>query len=213
MEIIHVIVTDDHPMVTQGLQFMFSNYPHIRLCGVYHKAGDLLEGLVATLPDVLLLDIQLPDTPGDELLPKILQLYPELKVLVVTNFDSPMYANKMLWLGAAGYLLKTADEAELIKAIEVIAAGGRYIEKKLEDKIQQGSYRAKRSYSTRSSLTVREKEILQLIVDGRTDQEIADQLFLGLRTVKYYRKMLILKLDVSNTASLVAKALKMGLAQ
>ncbi len=211
--IINVAITDDHPMVIQGMTTMLSGYKHIHLCGVYQSGAELMKGMAQAQPDVLILDIQLSDKTGDELLPELLGLYPDLKVLVVTNFDSTMYADKMLWQGAKGFLLKTADKAELVRAIEVVYAGERYIEKSMAERIAGESVRNKKLYTWKSMLTDREKEILQLIVEGKTDQEIADQLFLGLNTIKFYRKGMLLKLDVPNTASLVAKALKMGWAK
>jgi DNA-binding NarL/FixJ family response regulator len=207
---INVAITDDHPMIIQGMKLMFSNYKHINLCAVYQSGAELLATI---LPDVLLLDIQLSDKTGDELMPELMERYPELKVLVVTNFDSTMYAEKMLWQGAKGFLLKTADEYELVKAIETVYTGEQYIEKGLAKRIAHESARNRKVYTGKSTLTEREKEILQLIVEGKTDQEIADQLFLGLNTIKFYRKGMLLKLDVPNTASLVAKALKMGWAK
>lgn len=211
--LINVAITDDHPMVIQGMTMMFSSYKHVNLCAVYQSGAELLKGIAESQPDVLILDIQLSDKTGDELLPELLKRYPNLKVLVVTNFDSTMYAEKMLWQGAKGFLLKTADKAELVKAIEVIHAGGKYIEKSLAERMTGASVRNKKLYTGKSVLTDREKEILQLIVEGKTDQDIADQLFLGLNTIKFYRKGMLLKLDVSNTAGLVAKALKMGWAK
>jgi len=211
--LINVAITDDHPMILKGMKVMFSNYKHIRLCGVYQTAAELLEGLARAQPDVLVLDIQLNDKTGDELMPGLMQQYPELKVLVVTNFDSTMYAGKMLWQGAKGYLLKTADESELIKAIETVFNGDRYIEKSIADRMANETEKNKRIYTTKTTLTKREKGIIQLIADGKTDQEIAQLLFLGVGTIKFYRKGLLLKLDVPNTAGLVAKALKMGWAK
>jgi len=208
---IHVAITDDHPMVLQGMKLMLSNYKHINLYAVYENGAALLNGLATRQPDVLLLDIQLSDTTGDELMPELMQLYPELKVLVVTNFDSTLYASKMLWQGVKGFLLKTTSESELIKAIEMVDKGEKYIEKSIANRMTNETERDKRIFTTKSSLTEREKEILQLIAKGKTDQEIAGILFLGLGTIKFYRKGLLLKMDVPNTASLVAKALKTGL--
>ncbi len=210
---IRVAVTDDHPMIVQGLRLMLSNHSHIQLTAVYQNGAELLEGLTRSLPDVLLLDIQLPDKGGDELIPFLLEQYPDLHILVITNFNSTMYATKMLWAGAKGFLLKTTSEPELIKAIEAVHAGEVYIEKKLAEKISEEKEQSKRMYTGKISLTDREKEILQLIVEGKTDAEIGQHLFLGTNTVRFYRNSMLLKLDVPNTASLVAKALKMGWAK
>ncbi len=106
-----------------------------------------------------------------------------------------------------------SSEPELIKAIEAVNAGEIYVEKKLAEKISKENEQSKRIYTGKISLTDREKEILQLIVEGKTDAEIGQHLFLGLNTIRFYRNSMLLKLDVPNTASLVAKALKMGWAK
>lgn len=212
MNIIKVSIVDDHPMVLQGLQTILAHHPHINVVATYKNGDELMDGLTVSVPDVLLLDIQLPGRAGDELVPQLLDNYPDLKILVLTNFESPMYASKMLWQGVHGYLLKTAEEKILISAIEKVYKGEQFIERQLKDKIENHPLKSKKILSARSSLTMREKEILQFIVNGYTDQKIADTLHLSLDTIKHYRLTLLLKLDVNNTAKLVNVALKMGLA-
>lgn len=208
---IRLAIVDDHPMVLRGLSDILRNHTHIRVDALYKNAAELQDGLETQQPDVLLLDIQLPDISGDELAPGLLEKYPELKILVLTNFDSVMYASKMQWQGVHGYLLKTADEATLIEAIEVVYGGGYFMEKEMQDNIEQHPLKSKKILAAKTALTSREKETLQLITDGFTDQKIAETLFLSPKTVKQYRMALLLKLDVNNTASLVRKALEMGL--
>ncbi len=185
-------------MMIQGLQKMLSDYEHITLSAAYTNAAELLQGLAEAVPDVLLLDIQLPDRTGDELVQEILDQYPLLKILVLTNFDSSMYITKMVWQGVHGYLLKTTEEATLIHAIETVFSGQQYIEPDIQEKIDQYPLRSKRIFTTKSVLTTREKEILQLIVNGSTDQEISQTLFLNFATIKHYRMSLLLKLDAKN---------------
>lgn len=208
---IRLAIVDDHPMVLRGLSDILRNHTHIRVDALYKNAVELLAGLETQQPDVLLLDIQLPDISGDELAPELLEKYPELKILVLTNFDSVMYASKMQWQGVHGYLLKTADETTLIEAIETVYGGGHFMEKEMQDNIEQHPLKSKKILAAKTALTSREKETLQLISDGFTDQKIAETLFLSPKTVKQYRMALLLKLDVNNTASLVRKALEMGL--
>lgn len=209
--LIRLAIVDDHPMVLRGLADILRNHSHIQVKALYNNATELLAGLEKAQPDVLLLDIQLPDTPGDELAPELLEKYPDLKILVLTNFDSVMYATKMQWQGVQGYLLKTADEATLIAAIETVFNGGHFMEQEMQDNIEQHPLKSKKILAVKTALTSREKQILQYIADGMTDQQIADSLFLSLKTIKHYRTTLLLKLDVSNAPALVAKALKMGL--
>lgn len=209
---IKVAIADDHPLIMQGMRMLLSRHPHIILAGSFGSGAELLHGLEHMVPDILLLDIQLPDKSGDELAPLILKTYPGIRILMLTNFNSPLYVHNALRNGAHGYLLKTTEEDTLIDAIETVHNGGTFIEASLREKTEEASVKHKRIYTTKSNLTSREMEILQLIVNGHTDPEIAQQLFLSLHTVKRYRINILLKLDVKNTAALVNKALKLGLA-
>ncbi len=210
---IRVAITDDHPMILQGLQTVLARYDHISVTATYQTAGELLDGLAIQQPDVLLLDLHLPDKTGDEMVPSIKQQYPDIRILILTNFDSVLYASKMLYQGVQGYLLKTSSEEVMVAAIEKVFEGGQFVEQGLLDKIELDPMRSNKLYTASTSLTTREKEVLQLIVNGQTDREISNALFLGLHTIKHYRMSILLKLDVKNTAALVNKALKMGLAE
>lgn len=210
---IHIAIADDHPMIIDGLQNILPNYPDIILKGGYKSGNALLEGIENTRPDVLLLDIQMPDLTGDELAPLLLKRYPELRILVLTNFDSALYANNMFKRGAHGYLLKTAENSTLVEAIRTVYEGGQYLQESMKEKIRQMSIRDKKASFSKSTLTPRELEILQLIVNGYSAPQIAEQCFLSLRTVVNYRTSIMLKLDVNNTAMLVKKALTTGLAE
>jgi len=210
---IKIAIADDHPIVIGGLQNMLPLYPHIALIGTYTNGVSLLEGLEHEVPDVLLLDIQLPDKSGEELTPVLLKKHPELKILILTNFDSTLYIANLFALGAHGYILKTAEKEILIRAIETVYKGNQFIEPLMQEKMDQTAIRIAKRSSLKSALTLREKEILQLIVDGSTNPEIAKKLFLSLNTIENYRTNIMLKLDVNNAAALVKKALKAGLAQ
>ncbi len=211
MQEIRIAIADDHPMIIDGLQSILPRYPHIRLIGFYINGNQLLEGLVAAQPDVLLLDIQMPDKTGDELALLIPKKWPDIKILILTNFDSALYANNMFKRGVQGYLLKTAPKETLIRAIEEVYNGGTFLEDGLREKMRELSVKERNSVFSRTSLTPREREVLQLIVDGLTMTQIAEKTFLGQRTVVNYRTSIMLKLDVNNTASLVKKALVFGL--
>lgn len=210
---IHIAIADDHPMIIGGLQNMLSAYPHIVLEGAYGTGAELMKGLQQQQPDVLLLDIQLPDKTGDELATTILKKYPEQKILTLTNFNSMLYVHNMLRIGVKGYILKTTDPETLIKAIEEVHKGEEFIDQAVKSKLGQYATKMKKEANLRPTLTLREKEILKLTVNGDTIQEISEKLFIGLRTVEYYRSNLLLKLEVKNMAALIKKALEMGLAE
>src|ERR1700744_6434281 len=120
---INISIADDHPMMIQGLQHLLAHYPHITLLGAYLNGEELLHGLQATVPDVLLLDIQLPGQSGDELAPILLKKYPGLRILILTNFDSALHVNTLFRHGVHGYILKSAEEKMLITAIETVYKG------------------------------------------------------------------------------------------
>jgi DNA-binding NarL/FixJ family response regulator len=209
---IKIAIADDHPLVIKGLHNVLSSYPHIHLVGTYPNGRLLLEGLATQTPDVLLLDIQLPGKTGDELAPVILRKYPSIRILTLTNFDNSLHANNMLRQGVHGYLLKSADEEVLIQAIETVHNGGTFIQESVKEKLHRLDLRIIKAVSHKSTITLREKEILQLLVDGYTSQEIANRLFLSMRTVENSRAKIMLKLNVKNTAALIKEALRVGLA-
>ncbi len=210
---INIAIADDHPMIIGGLQNMISVYPQITLVGTYCNGATLLEGLQQVQPDVLLLDIQLPDKTGDLLAPIILKKYPEIRILALTNLNSALYVHNMLRMGVLGYVLKNTDPGMVIKAIEAVYRKEQFIDPALKENLEQFTVRMKREAALKPALTLREKEILRLTVNGDTIQEISEKLFIGLRTVEYYRSNLFLKLDVKNMAGLIKKALLLGLSE
>jgi len=208
-----IAITDDHPMIIQGISNMLSNYDHITVTGTYMDGTELLAGLERETPDVLLLDIQLPGQTGDELVPVLARQYPDMKIIILTNFNSVVYANNLLRLGVAGYLLKTSREHTIMEAIGAVHEDTPFIDPALREKIGHLKQRDKSALFSRVTLTAREKEILKLIINGYTNQEIVSTLFLSINTVKNYRKSIFLKLDVRNMAELTKKVLTMGLAE
>jgi DNA-binding NarL/FixJ family response regulator len=208
---IKITITDDHPLVISGLQSMLAHYPNIYLINSFASGTALLAGIQVQVPDVLLLDIQMPHLTGDALVPLLLKKIPGLKIIALTNFDSALYASNMFKLGIHGYVLKNAEAETIIKAIETVYDGGVFVEDAMQQKIDHMEDKIVKSVSRKVSLTPREKDVLQHIVDGETNQEIAESLFLSVRTVENYRLNIQLKLDAKNTAILVKKVLQMGL--
>ncbi len=208
---IRIAIADDHPMVINGIQNMLSNYPEMEVAGTFLNAETLLTALPEITPDVLLLDIQLPDKTGDQIVPAITRLHPDLRILVVTNFSSTLYLNNMIRLGIHGYLLKTTEENTLIRAIHVLHRGETFIDPALKEKAEKETPRV--SIYNQVVLTLREKEILQLVAKGKSNQDIVEELFLSINTVKNYLARIFVKLDVKNRAELTRKALQMGIVE
>lgn len=215
MSVIKVAITDDHTLVVEGISNALRLYPKYKITGAYTSGKDLLEGLKAEQPDVLLLDIQMPDMLGDTLAKIIHETYPEIGIIALTGFDSPVYVRSMLHSGCKGYLLKSVDQQILKEAIETVFKGEQYIEASIKEMMLGTALRmsgnTQQPHAT--DLTKREKEILSLIVEEYTSSEIAQKLFLGQRTVEKYRLQLLQKLRVKNTAGLVKVALQTGLVE
>ncbi len=208
---INVAIADDHPMVINGVKDMLSTYPAIHIQATYLNGTSLLDGLRQQQPDVLLLDIHMPDIRGEEITLRLSKDYPGIKILALTNFDNTLYASNMLQNGALGYLLKNTDKETLIDAIETVYAGKKYLSGDMENRITDFKKKINRKTSAKYSLTPRETEILKLLAKGYSNQQIAEELFLSKRTVENYRLNLSIKLEAKNTAGLVKYAIELGL--
>lgn len=210
-KLIKLMITDDHPMVLKGLKNMLATYTDIEIIAAFSDGKQLLEGLAVHRPDIILLDIMMPEMKGDEALKKINKLYPEIKVIILSNHVSAVYVNNMINIGIAGYLTKTVDDDMLYEAIQEVYSGGTFIEAELLEKVESLNEGIRRSVALKYALTAREKEVLQLIVDGHNTAEMAQKLFLSTHTIDTYRDSLILKLEAKNTATLVKIAIQSGL--
>jgi len=204
---IKVAITDDQAIVVNGLQKILSGYPNIVLTGTYGNGEALEAGLALSLPDVLLLDIQMPGKSGIELAGIINKKYPSVKIIALTNIDILIQVKKMLQQGCMGYLLKDTSPDTLVLAIETVHSGRQFLYDELQKQLLNNIFDPK----SQPIITRREKEILALIVNQYTNQQIAEQLFLSLRTVENHRNNLLQKLNVKNTAGLVKVALTEGL--
>jgi len=203
-------IIDDHSLIINGLLKMLQDEPAYQVLFTAQDGADLLQKLSEETPDVLLLDIELPDTNGIDLCKKLLTLYPKLAVIALTNHDDVVYVRKMMRNGAMGYLLKGTEKESLLQAIETVAAGEQYIDKQIEQQILQQSIHGRKA-TAYVKLTNRELEILALIANEYSNQEIADKLFLSVRTVESHRHSLNQKLNIKTTAGLVKEAYLRGL--
>ncbi len=208
---ITVGIVDDHPLAINGLSTMLSTTQHLKVISSYYTGTDLLRGLEAEQPNVLLLDIQLPDIKGSELADMVHKSYPSIGILAITSLDAPVHIKTMMRNGCKGYLLKNTDVKTLVEAIETVHAGNEYIETSLKEQLMQNMLQFRKQEKTSPKLTRREREILEHIVQGDTNQQIANKLFLSLRTIENHRFSLLQKLDVKNTAILVKTAIELGL--
>ncbi|HRX67234.1 MAG TPA: response regulator transcription factor [Tenuifilaceae bacterium] len=196
---INVLIVDDHPLIAQGLVKSLEKLDSIKVCGIAITGKEALEKVEFLNPDVVLLDIRLPDDNGINICKSITKKTPSQKVIALTTFNQRYYIQSMIDAGVQGYLLKSSSADEIIEAIICVSEGETYyceeVEKILRQQNEQSIYISKR-----------EMEVLKLIAEGFTNQEIAEKLFISPLTVDSHRKNLIMKLGAKNTASLISIA-------
>jgi two-component system nitrate/nitrite response regulator NarL len=199
---IRVVLVDDHRMLLAGLQMLLEPRVDIAVVGTATTAAEAYAVVARLQPDVVLLDINLPDQSGVEVCRQLTATYPSLKVLVLTTLFEKSYVTRIVQEGAAGYLLKNAPPEELTEAIARVHAGRRYF----SDEVQELLLQPTLAGAAPPLLTRREKEILVLIASGLTSQAMADQLFLSALTIETHRRNLLTKFGAGNTAALIRLA-------
>jgi len=198
---ITVHITDDHKILVEGLQILINESENITVTGVSYCLEACRKTLSQQPPDVLLLDLNLPDGSGIDFCSEVHKNYPNIKILILTTHSEYSVAKQVLTNGASGYILKNALSEEIISGIETVMNGEVFLCDEIEILM-------KKQKDQQIWLTAREKELLRMIVDGYTNQEIADKIFLSIETIKTYRKNLILKLGAKNSMILVKMAIE-----
>jgi len=206
MDKIKVLVVDDHPMVLEGMRSMLKQIDFVELCGTAGNAYDAIENIKQTAPDIVITDINMPEISGIELALKIKNEFPLVKVIAMSTFKERSYIAQMIQNGASGYLVKSASKEEIEEAILSVHEGKLYMS--LDINLSSND---KQALTNIPILSSREKEVLLLIADGKTNPQIAAKLFLSLHTVDSHRKNLLTKFAVNNTASLIKLAAKYDL--
>lgn len=205
---IKVSITDDHLMVLKGIEALLMDVENIEVISTHENAQDTLNALELIEPDILLLDINLPDINGIELTKKLMSKHQNLKIIALTNFEDVSFVKRILNNGAKGYLLKNTNKDELVKAIEDVAKGEQYLQRKLQNKILNQSLGKLEDTALRPKLTKREKEVLQCISEELTSKEISEKLFISPKTVESHRTNLMSKLGAKNSVGIVKIALE-----
>lgn len=201
---VSVFIVDDHYMVVEGIRVLLQNEPQVEWMGHAMNAASCLAFLKQQQPDVLLMDVNLPDKNGTELCREVKTRYPSVAVLGLSTFNQQAIIQNMMDNGASGYVLKNATKEELLEAIESVVRGKIYLS-------SEAALSLKESSAQQPLITRREKEVLRLIADGLTNAEITAQLYISVPTVNTHRKSLLEKMEVKNTATLIGKSIKMGL--
>jgi len=197
---INVAILDDHKMVVISLSKLINETNIATVNQVYYDINSCRSGLNKPLPDILLLDVGLPDGNGVEFCAELKKKFRKLKIIMLTSYKEFNVAKRALHNGALGYVLKNAEPEEIIAGIETVNAGKQFLCEEIEILLKQKQYKEAVWFSPR------EKEVLQYIADGYTTKEIADMLEREEATVKTFRKILFAKFEVGNTAQMIKKA-------
>lgn len=206
---IKVFIIDDHKMVIEGLELMLHNNKDISVIGTATSGEEGVKNLPEVQPDVVLLDINMPGINGIDTCKELIQKQPNLKVIAISMHKESSLIKMMLSNGAKGYVLKNAGQDEVIKAIHTVYEGKMYLDETVNDIVVNSiASNSRKSQSPFPSISRREKEVLQLILDEYTTQEIADKLFISFGTVETHRRNMLIKLGAKNTAGLVRIALE-----
>jgi len=211
MEKIKIIIADDHTMFLQGIVSLLENEENITILGKAENGKAVFKIMENDIPDIILLDISMPEMDGIEVTKIIKQKHPTIKILIVSTHSNIQMIAKLIRMGADGYLLKNAEKQELLHAINTIQKGETYFCKEVEEKNDDNNSKIKSETFYITELSSREKEILVLIAQEFTGNEIAEKTFISLNTVNTHRRNLISKLNVKNTAGLVKYAIEYGL--
>jgi two-component system response regulator NreC len=207
---IRVLVVDDHAVVRAGLRRVLDAEPDIETVAEAPNAERAVFEAIESRPDVVLMDVVMPGKSGIEALPGLLQAVPDAKVLVLSMQDDPRYVREAFDAGASGYVLKEAADTEVVAAVRAVAAGERYVHPALGARLIAAEAE-ERKRAEADPLSDREREVLRLLALGHTNQEIAQMLYISVRTAETHRAHIMQKLRLSNRAELVRYAISEGL--
>jgi two-component system response regulator NreC len=207
---IRVLIVDDHAVVRSGLRRVLDAEPDIETVGEAADADRAVFEAIEHKPDVVLLDVSMPEKSGIEGIPALLQAASEAKVLMLSMQDDPHYLREAFAAGASGYVLKEAADTEVVDAVRAVAAGERYVHPALGAKLVQAESDERRR-AAEDPLSDREREVLRLLALGHTNQEIATMLYISVRTAETHRAHIMQKLRLGSRAELVRYALTEGL--
>lgn len=207
---IKILLADDHTIVRQGLKLILASQPDIEVVGEAANGREAVDLAAKMKPDIVLVDVAMPELNGIEATRRMVEANSRLKILVLSMHKEPVYVREILRAGARGYILKDAIDTELISAVRSVARGDGYISPAVSGALLS-DYR-KDVNDPVDLLSNREREVLQLIAEGKTNKEIAAKLNLSVYTVDSHRGKIMEKLNLHSTGELVRFALKHGLA-
>ena len=212
MKVLRIVLADDHIVMREGLRALINAQPDMEVVGEASDGRAALGKARELGPDVVVMDVSMPELNGIQATEQLKRERPEVRVLALTAYDDSGYLRQLLEAGASGYVLKKVAAEELIKAIRVVAAGGVYLDPTLAGKVVSGFVDKKKLKGSRqgSDLSEREKEVLRLIAWGHTNKQIGAQLNISVKTVETHKANLMEKLDLHSRADIVRYALHQG---
>jgi len=209
-----VMLVEDHTILRHGLRSLLTTSGNMEIVG---EAGDgqaAIRRILDTEPDLVLLDLNMPKMDGFSVLTEVKRQLPKTKILALTMYDDDAYVLDAFKAGADGYCLKSSGHHELMAAVKSVLSGKRYISPEISDKVLEGYLEANRTLKERTawdSLTQREKEVLKLLAEGYQNKEIAEYLFISVKTVEKHRANMMQKLDLHSASALTSYAIEKGL--
>ena len=200
---INVLIVDDHPVVRLGLRTMLESEENIAVTGMAGSAKEALIEVERLQPDVVLMDLRMPEMEGAEAIAELRRIHPDIRILVLTNYEEDEYIFRALQAGAMGYLLKSTPQEEIVQAVEMVHQNKRCIPPNI----------AKRLFETigREELSQRELEVLKLVASGLTNKEIAQRLFISDKTARNHVASCLVKLDANDRTEAATTAIRRGL--
>ena len=201
-----LVLADDHVMFRKGIKRIITGVDDFEVIGEANDGRELLDLLKTTSPQLVILDISMPNLRGLEATREIKQVYPHLKILLLTMHKKKEFIQQAMEAGADGYLLKEDADTELLKAIKTIREGNKFISSLLASELAD----LVMATSQTDSLTLREREVLQLVAEGKSSREIADLLYISIFTVRRHRESITKKLNLNSVADLVKYAIDHG---
>ena len=210
---IRVLVADDHAIIREGLWVMLGNQPDMEVIGIAANGREAIRLVDEYEPDVAVMDLSMPELNGIEAIQQMLPRHPQMKVVVLSIHETKPYVYRAFKAGAKGYLTKETAGLEVVDAVRAVQRGERYLSQRIADLLIDVSFRNLETsieVGPLETLSSREREILQLVAEGKTSQEIAERLSISPKTVDTYRSRLMHKIGVDDVAGLVRFAIQNG---
>jgi len=200
---IKVLIVDDHPVVRVGLRTMLESEENISVTGLAESAAEAFREVERNPPDVVLMDLRMPEMEGIDAIAKLRRIHSDIRILVLTNYETDDYVFRALQAGAMGYLLKSTPQAEIVRAVEKVHDNQRCIPPEIQERLAE--------IIGREELTQREREVLGLAAAGMTNKEIAQQLFISDKTARNHIASCLVKLGANDRTEAVTTAIRRGL--